>query len=137
MSTSRKAVVITRNGQNFTSAIRLVMCEVSESGQAIVPRRVTDSAAHISCSVGSARLYKSSTAVLDRLAYEINYDFMSFDEAIDLAAYIFEYRFFDVNPDDLIAFLAPADIFNRIRTARVAGIDFLDLVEGSMMSAAA
>lgn len=137
MSTSKKAVVITRNGQNFTSVLRLVMCEMNASGQAIIPSRVTDSEAHISYSVDSGKLYKSASTVLNRLAYEINYDFMSFDEAIDLAAYIFEYRFFDLNPADLIAFLAPADIFNRIRTARVAGIDFLDLVEGSMMSAAA
>lgn len=137
MRTSKKAVVITRSGQNFTSVIRVVMCEMNASGQAIIPSRVTDSKAHISYSVDSGKLYKSASAVLNRLADEINAGALSFDEAIGLAAYIFEYRFFDVNPADLIAFLAPADIFNRIRTARVAGIDFLDLVEGSMMSAAA
>jgi len=137
MSSSKKAVVITRNGQNFTSVIRVVMCEMNASGQAIIPSRVTDSEAHISYRADSSKLYKSASAVLNRLADEINAGALSFDETIDLAAYIFEYRFFDVNPADLIAFLAPADIFNRIRTARVAGIDFLDLVEGSMMSAAA
>ncbi|MFG3493358.1 hypothetical protein [Streptomyces sp. NPDC047972] len=143
MSTSKKAVVVSRGSKSVgqfvhLERVRLLMCEVDESGVAIVPERITDRIPQICEEVNrrASKRYGNTKAIMERLADEINAGRMSFKTAKSLDSYLFRHDASSHNRKNLEAFLAPAGCFKRIKAARAAGVDFVDLVAGSMSAAA-